>query len=172
MRKKKVKNFWKQVQDRKNNSDPPTLHLLRSFTALPAEPDAAAARRSSLWSSPCCTAGTSACQHDTWGSTKNLIQFQRFSSPPPPSGWPRIFSFFNENMQLLIFKNTQHEQISDLSSDCSSRFVFLRAAISSEELKQSNLAWINELELPKLRITNCPKSPVGRLLQLACSTSL
>lgn len=84
---KQLKAVWTQVTDKKNYIDPPTpppppphptLHLLRGLTSLPAGPDGAAARRSSLWSSPCCTAGTSVCPRDTWGSRENYTQIWFF----------------------------------------------------------------------------------------------
>lgn len=84
---KQLKAVWTQVTDKKNYIDPPTpppppphptLHLLRGLTSLPAGPDGGAARRSSLWSSPCCTAGTSVCPRDTWGSRENYTQIWFF----------------------------------------------------------------------------------------------
>lgn len=63
-----------------------------AFTWTPAGPDDEAARRSSPWSSPCCTADTSVCPLDTW-NTKKITS--RFSCNTTCSG------FLEPNTQLL-----------------------------------------------------------------------
>lgn len=55
---------------------PPTVTSGTGFISLPAGLDGGAARRSSLWSSPCCRAGTSVCRHGTCSTREIKLTFR------------------------------------------------------------------------------------------------